>query len=495
MKNYGGIENDRIDSDVSWIREHGYCHEMFNFRPDNGEFRGFVEPKGSIRIDRLDKQAHSSDEYIENVTVVWVSSSPQGRTYIIGWYLNAIIYRREIEPAADTQRIFQGNKIFFNVKAKIKGCVLLPLSERTTSVPTGKGGIGQSNMWYADDQQNPDHKKYREATISLIRTYYENNSMKCQCGAIIPITKFTIGKKGCCSKCGETITVEKKDTGTIPEPKVETKKGSTKKSSRKELRKKTKRTPLSDEQVYEYAIKTVVGVQHEAGEGSGVVISPDGLIVTNKHVVYGGHKTAKIKLCDGSLHSAKILKYYRDIDLAFLKINSKTTDFIEINTNAHVKIGQHVLAIGHPLGHEGVLTDGIISKLNQEVNGRKYLQHTASINPGNSGGPILNNYLELVGINTMSRSGAEGMHFAISNESILEKYNSISKKIDYLATNYFCHICGNTSYNTTYCDHCGVFIDKGVGINRNDTDIIKCSGCNGIFDGEITICPNCSSSI
>jgi ribosomal protein L37E len=87
------------------------------------------------------------------------------------------------------------------------------------------------------------------------------------------------------------------------------------------------------------------------------------------------------------------------------------------------------------------------------------------------------------------------MNYAIPVQSIWEKYASIRKKINYLDKNHFCLICGNTSYNTNYCDHCGVGIDSEVDSNKSDEFTVSCPECKNIYDDEISSCPNCSASI
>lgn len=254
------------------------------------------------------------------------------------------------------------------------------------------------------------------------------------------------------------------------------------------------RRPPRPEDIYEKATRAIVGVQHDGGFGSGFIINANGLIVTNRHVIEN-HKNLHVKLHDGSVHNANVLIYYRDIDMAFLRIQKVTRDFMKIDKNPKVKAGSEVFAIGHPHGYEWVFTKGIISKMDEQVNGNRFIMTDAAIEPGNSGGPLMNKYGDVVGMNTMGITKASNMNFAIPVELINNKFILIAKRTTYLEDNYFCDVCYNTSHNRSYCDHCGVRLNAQKKLYSDDSCTVQCSKCNGTFDNNISVCPNCSTLI
>ncbi|EHI45787.1 periplasmic serine peptidase DegS [Rhodococcus opacus PD630] len=172
------------------------------------------------------------------------------------------------------------------------------------------------------------------------------------------------------------------------------------------------------------------------GEGSGIVISSDGMILTNNHVAGAAAKGGKLTVAfsDGSTADAKLVGADPVSDLAVIKVDGKTDlTPIELGTSGNVQVGQQVVAIGSPLGLAGTVTEGIISALDRPVStsGESGNQNTvidalqtdAAINPGNSGGALVNMDGQLIGINTAiasiggsgagEQSGSIGLGFAI----------------------------------------------------------------------------------
>lgn len=161
----------------------------------------------------------------------------------------------------------------------------------------------------------------------------------------------------------------------------------------------------------------------EQGSGSGIIISEDGYVVTNQHVIDGASEISVI-LNTGEEFSAKLVGQDTKTDLAVLKIdagNTKLTSAV-LGDSTSVEVGELAVAIGNPLGQEfsGSVTSGIISAVNRTmtVEGRTYnlLQTDAAINSGNSGGALINKYGEVIGINSikLSKAGVEGLGFAIA---------------------------------------------------------------------------------
>ncbi len=184
------------------------------------------------------------------------------------------------------------------------------------------------------------------------------------------------------------------------------------------------------------------GSQEATGEGSGVVYTSDGYIITNYHVVENAIESgtpSKIEVfigdTEGDSHEASVVGYNIASDLAVLKINATGLTPVEIGDSSSLKVGQYVVSIGNPGGLEfmGSVTFGIISGLNREISsssGVKLIQTDAAINPGNSGGALLDTTGKLVGINSSKivAEEYEGMGFAIPVNTVVEKCDRIISK-------------------------------------------------------------------
>lgn len=186
------------------------------------------------------------------------------------------------------------------------------------------------------------------------------------------------------------------------------------------------------------------GNQEQTGEGSGVIYSSDGYIVTNYHVISGAveSKNSKIDVFIGNSGSdsypAEVVGYNISCDLAVIKINADGLTPMEFGNSDDLKVGQSVVTIGAPGGLEfmGSVTYGIISGLDRTVSTNstlKLIQTDAAINPGNSGGALLNTEGKLIGINSSKIASVEfeGMGFAIPINTVKEKCDKIiSRKND-----------------------------------------------------------------
>ena len=197
---------------------------------------------------------------------------------------------------------------------------------------------------------------------------------------------------------------------------------------------------LSYQQIYEKNIPSVVSVLCEmpggTSSGTGVVLSENGYIVTNQHVVEGA-QSIRVLFTDERVLAAYLVGADSVSDLAVLYVEAEDLLPTELGESTQLKVGDAVAAIGDPLGVEfrGTMTDGIVSAINRNVtaNGRTMtlIQTNAALNSGNSGGPLINCYGQVVGINTMKIStfvddaGVEGLGFAIPSTTVQEIVNQL----------------------------------------------------------------------
>ena len=152
--------------------------------------------------------------------------------------------------------------------------------------------------------------------------------------------------------------------------------------------------------------------------GSGVIVSDEGYILTNNHLV-GGATEVMVRCNDGKEYEAEVVGADAASDVAVLKVEGATLSPIELGTSENLRLGETVIAIGYPFGIGQTVTKGIISAQGRAlrlVQYEDFIQTDAAINPGNSGGALINEYGQLIGINTAiaSRSGgSQGIGFAI----------------------------------------------------------------------------------
>ena len=197
---------------------------------------------------------------------------------------------------------------------------------------------------------------------------------------------------------------------------------------------------MSLQDIYTLNIPSVVSItcqgSRSASSGTGVVLSVDGYIVTNAHVVENAH-TYTVQLTDDRTFSARLVGCDDISDLAVLRIDCTDLTPAQFGDSSTLRVGDTVVAIGDPLGaaFRGTYTDGIVSAINRDVdmNGRTMtlIQTNAALNSGNSGGPLINCYGQVIGINTMKigaftdTAGVEGLGFAIPSTQVKEIVDQI----------------------------------------------------------------------
>ena len=197
---------------------------------------------------------------------------------------------------------------------------------------------------------------------------------------------------------------------------------------------------MSLQDIYTLNIPSVVSItcqgSRSAASGTGVVLSADGYIVTNAHVVENAH-TYTVQLTDDRTFSARLVGCDDISDLAVLRIDCTDLTPAQFGDSSTLRVGDTVVAIGDPLGaaFRGTYTNGIVSAINRDVdmNGRTMtlIQTNAALNSGNSGGPLINCYGQVIGINTMKigaftdTAGVEGLGFAIPSTQVKEIVDQI----------------------------------------------------------------------
>ncbi len=171
---------------------------------------------------------------------------------------------------------------------------------------------------------------------------------------------------------------------------------------------------------------------------AGFIVDSEGLIITNHHVIVNADRI-RVKLHDGRTHVATVIGVDNATDLALIKIATNDLEPIQLGDSDALRVGDPVIAIGNPLEYERSVTAGIVSALGRKVYESEpfesFIQTDAAINRGNSGGPLLNQWGEVIGVNTVIRSDGRGISFAVPS-NVVKRVVSQLRANGYVARGY-----------------------------------------------------------
>jgi len=180
--------------------------------------------------------------------------------------------------------------------------------------------------------------------------------------------------------------------------------------------------------IIEEVIKSVVTVKTDVSQGTGFIISEQGYVITNAHVLSGGTKLF-VQDYEQNNFQTTFIGYNSNYDVALLKIEGEF-EKLELSDSNKIQIGEKVIAIGNPLGLQFSVSEGIVSGIHRiGINNiEAYIQTDAALNPGNSGGPLINKQGKVIGINNFKISGGESLGFALESNYLKEVVNTIAQQ-------------------------------------------------------------------
>ena len=184
MNEYSGFEANQSSGGGKFVENHGWGHELFNFKEDNGHCYGVVTPHGKLNLPRI-SQTTSSDtlgKYVDNILVVFTSTHFGSGRKIVGWYKSARVYSESVDDKRES-RLFDGHYIKYNIVCDASNAFLIAHEDRSFVIPQARindgVGFGQHNIWYADQ---PKDLPFKEKVIDYILKYEEaatqNNEFK-----------------------------------------------------------------------------------------------------------------------------------------------------------------------------------------------------------------------------------------------------------------------------------------------------------------------------
>ena len=267
------------------------------------------------------------------------------------------------------------------------------------------------------------------------------------------------------------------------------------------------------ESLVERTSKAIVMIKTPTSSGSGTIVDPRGLILTNRHVV-GTEQVVSVLLYNNIELRGKVLLSNRKYDYAFLVVNYEALlkgkpVFLEPAFSFNVKAGESVIALGYPLGLASVVSQGIVGNPSLELGGVFYIQLTAPLNPGSSGGPLVTDDGKFIGINT-SKLRAENYGFALPVGCVEQEYRSLLKlKLNVLINKlFYCPVCGAMlTEKSRFCPYDGYMIPEikerwksykklESGPTQPPGGEIECPVCHNRFSPEgKKYCPYCGVAL
>lgn len=242
--------------------------------------------------------------------------------------------------------------------------------------------------------------------------------------------------------------------------------------------------------------------KQEVGGGSGFLVSSDGTIVTNRHVVSEADAQYTVFLNDGSKHEATVVARDPVADIAILKISGNNFPFLKFGDSSQLQVGQTAIAIGNALGEfRNTVSTGVVSGLSRSIQAGdaagggteqldEVIQTDAAINPGNSGGPLLDIAGKVIGVNVAIVQGSENIGFALPADSVKSIVESVEKtgKISrpYLGVRYVPITAALKAANKLSVDY-GVLVVRGQ--NQDELAVVPGSPANkaGVVEGDIIL--------
>lgn len=260
---------------------------------------------------------------------------------------------------------------------------------------------------------------------------------------------------------------------------------------------------MNIEKIFAKVKNSVVRVETGDGSGSGIIVDERGIVLTNCHVVELKN-IAALLLYNGRIDFGRVIYSNRIRDIAFLYVNLRNLPVAKLNYSPKMKIGEEIIAIGHPAGLPYSVTMGIISyptRIIEEEPGLPYIQYDAVTNFGSSGGPIIDQKGKVIGIACKGKGQSEGLNLAIPTSDIKSYILDVKNRFGWYKSAKYCSICGNANdYNNKFCQTCGSTLTTNSELNNEINEWkslfkekLVCKNCMNINPKENMKCNFCGA--